>query len=274
MRHTSSMTSVFCCALGLIGAPALAAPMVGVSFSGDQGAVLYDISAQTGQAVGGRPLGIDRLVGTVGTPNGTLYALTSHTAPVNPASLFRINAATGSATLVGSTGLASVAEGDMAIDPLTGVLYGGYSALNNFRQLFTINPTTGQATLLPGTVYGDSSAMAFDAAGNLYVLDCALSKLYGVNKQTGNVVSTVALSLTLGGTAGMSVDPGTGTFYVADGGTGGTGMLYTLDPASGALSAVGSTGLSQGVSGLAFLPEPATFILFAICAAFSLRRRY
>ena len=36
---------------------------------------------------------------------------------------------------------------------------------------------------------------------------------------------------------GMDVDPATGTLYVADGESGGTDTLYTLDPSTGALTA-------------------------------------
>ena len=48
-------------------------------------------------------------------------------------------------------------------------------------------------------------------------------------------VGTTPLSVELGALAGMDFDPATDTFYVADGGSGGTDSLYTLDPATGVL---------------------------------------
>lgn len=273
MRHSAVLATVLGCAPLMICAQAFAVPLVGVSFSGTGGATLYTISPQSGLAASPRSLGLDRIVGTAATPDGTLYALTSHSAATNPSSLFTINPADGSATLIGSTGLSNIAEGDLAIDPITGTIYGGYCALNGHRRLFTIDPTTGQASLLPADIYGDASGLAFDSAGNLFALDSALGKLYGVNKQTGAAISTVTLSGMIGGTAGMTIDPGTGTFYVADGGTGGTNLLYTLNSGTGALTPIGATGVSQGISGLAFLPEPTTFILCSAWAVWTLARR-
>jgi DNA-binding beta-propeller fold protein YncE len=86
-----------------------------------------------------------------------------------------------------------------------------------------------------------------------------------------NMTLNVNLSAPLGNLAGMDFDPTTGTLYIADGGTGG-GNLYTLDPANGNVTLVGSLGLTNGLAGLAFTPEPGAFSLLmvgiaALCAA-------
>ena len=83
-----------------------------------------------------------------------------------------------------------------------------------------------------------------------------------------STLSTMPLSTPLGAlAAGMDFDPATGTFYVADGGSGGTDSLYTLDPATGVLTAIGPLGIAGGLSGLA-VPEPDTALLgIAACAA-------
>jgi DNA-binding beta-propeller fold protein YncE len=115
--------------------------------------------------------------------------------------------------------------------------------------------------------------MAFDAAGSLYVIDTSLDELLKVNKGTGAVVSIQPLSVPLGAWAGMAVDPTSGAFYVADGGTGGTGLLYTMNPADGQLTPVGSTGVANGLAGLTFLPEPTTGALWISLLSLLLRRR-
>lgn len=52
----------------------------------------------------------------------------------------------------------------------------------------------------------------------------------------------------------MDFDPRTGTCFFADGGGDGTNKLYTFDPTTGTIAPIGSTGLGQGIYGLAFTP--------------------
>jgi hypothetical protein len=69
----------------------------------------------------------------------------------------------------------------------------------------------------------------------------------------------MTLDTPLGDLAGMDFDPTSGALYVADGGSDGSrGSLYTVDPATGQVSTIGSTGLTYGLSGLVFVPEPAS----------------
>jgi hypothetical protein len=80
------------------------------------------------------------------------------------------------------------------------------------------------------------------------------------------VISTAALSTSLGTTAGMAIDPSTGTVFVADGSQGGTNSLYTLNLSTGFLSLIGSTALADGLAGLTFagqavaIPEPSSLL--------------
>jgi len=249
-----------------------ATPLFGNSFAGGAGAVLYDLDPVTGQATNPRSTGIDHLVGVAFSPGATLYGLSNSTAAQNPNSLFTINLTTGASQLVGATGLANVIEGDLAFDPTTGELYGIYNLDAAQRQLFTIDPATGQATVIPGSLSGDPSAMAFDETGMLYVIDTSLQELLAVDKTTGAISTIMPLNTALGSVAGMDVDPGTGTFYVADGGSDGTDTLYTLDPSTGELTEVGPLGPADGLAGLAFVPEPATLALITLGSVMILRR--
>lgn len=252
--------------------PAWAAPLYGVSFATSQGSVLYQVNPLTGQASDPKPTGLDHVVGIAFGSATTLYGLTNATAPTNPNALVRIDRTTGSSQLVGSTGLSNISEGDMAYDGTTGSLYGLYHLAGGERKLFTLNAATGAASTLPISLSGDPSAMAFTAGGTLYVIDTGLAKLLTVDKTTGATLATLSLSRSLGAVAGMAIDPQTGTFYVADGDSGGTDHLYTLNPATGLLTDIGPTGLPDGLAGLAFLPEPASLALFASGLMFTRRR--
>lgn len=260
-------------ALLAVAGHAMATPLLGSGFAGDQGAVLYDLDPLTGQAGNPRPTGISNLVGIACSPAADLYGLTNSVAANHPGSLFRIDRATGAAQFVGTTGLSGITEGDLAFDPTTSSLYGIWNLDEGRRQLFTLDTDTGAATALPGSLIGDPSGMAFDSSSTLYVLDTSLQKLLTVEKTSGAVVDSTDLSVPLGSTAGMDVDPATGVFYVADGLSGGTDRLYTLDTTTGVLTEVGPLGVDTGLAGLAFVPEPATMLLFAFAGAISVARR-
>lgn len=262
----------------LLGAgQASATQLFGVTFGTSQNAVLYDVNAATGAAGNPRPVGVGHLVGIAWSPSGSLYGLTNSTAPTSPNSLVRIDAATGASQVIGSTGLTSIIEGDLARDPTTGQLYGCYNLASGKRQLFTVNPQSGAASTIPGSLSGDPSALAFASDGTLYGIDTSLGELLTIDKTDGVVLSYKTLSTGLGSTAGMAVDPFSGVFYVADGESGGTDKLYTLDPATGVLTAVGPLGVTDGLAGLAFVPEPTTLVLLILGLAGFMRgsaRRY
>lgn len=266
----SSLPVAFCTLL--LSGPVLAFPLVGVSFSGPSGAVLYDVDPATGLASNPRMTSLDRVVGIAAASDGTLCGLTNSAAPVNPGSLFRIGPQTGAVELIGALGMTNILEGDLAVDPTTGTLYGLYNQDSSKRQLFSIDTTTGAGLVVPGSLFGDCSAMAFDGSGQLYVVDTGLHALLKVDKATGAVAGITSLSAALGSTAGMAVDPASGIFYVTDGGTGGTNMLYTLDLATGTLTARGPTGVPTGLAGLAFLPEPGCLAFWIAVSIVCFRR--
>ena len=272
-RFTSRFIVLVAAFLLMVAGSAWATPLCGVGFTSTQGSVLYQVNPQTGLASDPKPTGLDHLVGIAMGSGNVLYGLANATAPTQPNALVRINPATGASQLVGSTGLSNIVEGDLSYDQTTGTLYGMYQLTGSERKLFTLNTTTGAATTLPTSLSGDPSAMAFDGAGTLYAIDTALNKLLTVNKATGATLTSLSLSRSLGSAAGMAIDPLTGTFYVADGDSSGTDHLYTLNPTTGLLTDIGATGLTNGLAGLTFLPEPASLALMAAAAALLARRR-
>ena len=162
---------------------------------------------------------------------------------------------------MGATGFGSQTEGDIAFDPTTGTLYGvdGFTG-----DLFTIDTKTGTGNIFAKIPHQcdpynmDLSAMAFDSAGNLFVVDtmnaCLLKVKVSANNAT--VLSTVKLnSANMGGVAGLAFDPVTGTAYFVSG-DGGPNKLFTLDTSTGAIKVVGAlnttTFAADGLYGLTF----------------------
>lgn len=209
---------------------------------------LYDINPATGAATNPRNLGIGWALAF--SPAGVLYGITQFGGTPASNMLYTVNPATGAATAVAPVTPGIGVEGDIAFDSTTGILY----AVNGGGSLYTVNLSNGLFTLI-GNVPGalDLSAMAFDAAGNLYVVDTAAVKLIKVDKSTAAVLGSVILNPPPnGGVAGLAFDPGSGVLYFASG-SGTTDNLYTVNPTTGATTLVGPlTGTVDGLGNLAF----------------------
>lgn len=256
---------VFAAAAVMALAPAPAAvaqKLLGNTFGG----TLYDVDFTTGALSNARPVGTggESLMGISFGPGYQLHGLTTFVG-TPPNALVFISEGTGAATTIGATGFSTMAEGDLAFDLSTGVLYGLQNIGSDSRELITINPLTGAGTVVGSlgvNASGDFSAMAFGPGGELYVLDTGLegggSRLLTVNKATAAITSAVALSKDLDYTAGLAFNTVTGTLYVADGGMPGVAHgLYTLNPTTGVVTLVGSLSVAEGLAGLAFVvPEP------------------
>jgi DNA-binding beta-propeller fold protein YncE len=257
-----------------VASRASAAPLL-LAYEADSG-TLWDVDGATATASNPRTT-ITGLVGIEFGFDGTLYGLNSI-----DGMLVSIDPLTGAVTVVGSTGLSSILEGGLALDPTTGTLWGAYQLATPNLNFFTLDTSTGDATFafsLDAAVR-DFSALAFDAAGSLFVLNTQddslgdpTDSLLRVNKTTGVIDAEFFLfdsgnRANLGGRAGMDFDPVTGKMYVTDNGT---KVLYTLS-STGVLTFVSTNSLLAGdVSGLAVVPgnliapvpEPATFVLLA-----------
>jgi Ca2+-binding RTX toxin-like protein len=122
----------------------------------------------------------------------------------NPATLYKVNPATGAMTeTVGPIGFAVTG---LAFDPVTGILYGSTSSqdLNDPGSLIRINPDTGAGTLIadPGTTIIDgcdngTADLTFTTDGTLYGWTECEDELVRINKSTG---------------VGANIGPGTGSF--------------------------------------------------------------
>ncbi|MGP1273363.1 MAG: hypothetical protein ACTS22_08505 [Phycisphaerales bacterium] len=287
-------------AAGLAVAPAaFSQQLVGVafrdpSFSGNT--QLHDLDAATGAASNGRFLGTDAISGIALAPDGTLFGWTDEFAEVNgvpvDGGLVTIDLSTGATSLVGNVSPfpsgAVASEGDIDFNPITGELF-GVTSNQGVSLLFTIDPATGANTevgipQIPGT---DFSGMAFDNAGNLWVLDTGTdfdpatraSTLRRISTADASILESIPLSVALGTTGGMDFDPNTGELYIADGDFLGTNNLYTADLTTGLLTLVGATGLDgapTGFGGLAdieFIPAPGAGSLLALAGLGAVRRR-
>ena len=142
----------------------------------DSAGVLYDVDIQTGATSNPRSTGIDHAIDVVYGLNGVLYTVTADEASTAiPNALYTLDPFTGHATLIGSTGLNDIHEGDLAVDPITGTLYAvtGHGSGSNANSLLTIDLQTGVASIVGQIPVGsdsDLSGLAFDAEGNLFVL--------------------------------------------------------------------------------------------------------
>jgi hypothetical protein len=285
MKHQTRYAITIAAVFWLAGGPAQG-QMILVGSTGNVTATsgtshIVDIDLMTGAATNPRDTGIFVLAGIATQPStGILFGLT--TLPSTPPNtLVTINPWTGAYSIVGPTGLSSIVEGDLAFNPIDGMLYGIQDAgpMFNERNLFRLNPSTGQATTV-GSIgtSGDYSALAFDSIGNLYTIDSGVpgnSVLQKINPASGNVMDSLVMNVNLVSGVGMTFDPITGIAYVADGGQeNGARLLYTLEVLNGVLVPIGPTNIAGGISGLSFItvPEPSGLHFVAVGFAFVVRR--
>jgi DNA-binding beta-propeller fold protein YncE len=240
---------------------------------------IVDINILTGASTNPRNTGVFLIGGIATQPStGNLFGLTTFAStPAN--TLIRIDPNSATITPIGPTGLTNIVEGDIAFNPLNGFLYGiqDFGPSFNQRNLFRLDPNTGAATVI-GSMdsQGDYSALAFNAAGTLFAIDTSgpNSRLHIVDPNTGMITGTTSMNVSLGGAAGLTFNPLTGTAFVADGGAAGMNKLYTLDISTGLLTLIGPTGATGGIGGLAFVnvPEPSSLTLACMGCLFAGRR--
>ncbi|HLP83963.1 MAG TPA: hypothetical protein VK157_06395 [Phycisphaerales bacterium] len=235
--------------------------------------ILYDVNTSTGAATNPRNVNVNNTVGIAIDPaTGVLYGLTDQFGRINNISgqggknlIFTINPTTGTATAVGRvdpTGIFQVFEGDIAFSPADGSFWGVTTLINTAR-LFTIDKTTGAAALgavvQPSTGTDlDISALTFDSAGTMYLLDTRYpinpgpALLLRVDKDSGEILRSWNTGIAMGAVAGMAFV--NGQLFITDGDTAGTNRLYRFDFDSGEIIDVGPTnaagGIYQGLAGL------------------------
>ena len=216
-----------------------------------------------------------RITGLAFDSLGGLFASTLGAVPFPPppplsaSSLDLLNAATGallSSVPITDAG-APIAIADLAIQPGSNVLYGVSTAVGGTApgQLYTINKTTGAATKV-GTPLAFFTSIAFAPNGTLYESAADLNEATGghlsprlqvLNPVTGAIVGTPVQTSAFFGALGIRP-----TDSAIFGGTGDEGDIFIVNPATGAQTLVGNTGLNF-VGDLAFtpVPEPGTLLL-------------
>jgi streptogramin lyase len=205
---------------------------------------------------------------------------------VNPASLFRIDEASGLATLVGPSGLTVGSDRISALDfdPFSGRLYGIKGGACHGAILITIDPATGQGSVV-GTLQGagldftpgpdcpgGSDALAFAADGTMYVGGWyggdPQGKIMKLDRKTATVLeyhlTPIGFDDWRGRRAhipGMAVDAN-GTVWVSRGASIVLGQINTIDPATADITSTlyltdpqGNPEIDVTISDLAFAPD-------------------
>lgn len=205
-------------------------------------------------------------VGTISanasTTGGLAYDPASNTVYLTSTdadSLYSLNLATGTATLIGSYGVAVVMHG-LEWDTGSGTLYGASSTPNSF---YRINTATGAATLVGDIGFSSFNNLGYDSTNDvMFMTNSSNDSLYTIDRNTGTPTLVGAL---LGPTNpnGLAYAADVQTMFMIDNNT---DTLYTLDLATGAASAVGSTGAGNllGLVYVSPVPEPATYALFGL----------
>jgi hypothetical protein len=158
---------------------------------------------------------------------------------------------TATAGLMNNTNWNMFTEGDCATDPTTGDLW----AIKPNGQLYRfVNNAYNNGTLI-GTIPGvlDASAMAFNPAGQLYVLDFSGNgRISRIDKTNASIISSAYSSVPLYSCdAGMYFNPAnSGQLIISATGTSGNyngQLLMKTTAATGAATVMGQTSPTQGI---------------------------
>ena len=119
----------------------------------------------------------------------TLYATgTAATGGTSPSSLFTLNPATGTATLIGATGINGPISG-IAFDAANNTLYGIEGGSTSPYNLVSLNLSTGAATILFSAGTTSFGSLSFGPDGNLYAgTSTGLLDLINLTNQTATLV--------------------------------------------------------------------------------------
>ena len=160
--------------------------------------------------------------------------------------LLLVDPATGAATIVASNVGGGAGFNDLALNPVTGVLYGSQSLAN--PGLYTVDTVSFEETFI-GSLGGNVRALAWSPDG---------TTLYGFRDSTFGTIDPATAQFTeigdagIGYVGGIAFQPGTHTLFAVANVRGVQG-LYTLDPTTGAATLVGDPG--EDYNSLEFLAD-------------------
>ena len=215
-------------------------------YSGD----LWNVDLTTGAVSSPLPTAAQFAVGLATLPGQPVYALAS-AGGSSGTTLMEIDPSTGS-TFPIATWPQGILEGDIAFDPTTGTLYG----ITGSGQFGTIDLLTGAPSLI-GVIPSllDPSAMAFDDAGRLWLIDGWLPGfVLELDPLTGAVLSSTPITgapLPQRKIGGMRYDATSGLLQVVlSRGNSPPARLWEIDPLTGFTSVVGSTAPADYLAGV------------------------
>lgn len=169
----------------------------------------------------------------------------------SPQTLYRIDAATGAAVPVGSTGLVQIA--DIAFQQSTGLMF----ALTAAADLYTLNLTTGAATLVASSAATiPEGSLTFSPFGG-GLLATNSDVLASVDLGTAALTNAGPLGVSDNDLSGLAFGPsGRLLAYAKNGGLPDT--IISIDPLTGAATPVGPTGFSSSLSVGGMALDPAS----------------
>ena len=162
--------------------------------------------------------------------------------------LFTVDLTTGAASLVGAYGDAALTMHGLEYDSLNGQLYGCSSHNGG---LYAIDRNTGLATLrgLSGVV--GTLNLGYDSrTDTLYATSTGADSLFVVDRLTG-AFTLVANLQNCSNPQALAFDSQVGTLYLLDNSA---DQLFAVDTTTGQAHALGSTGVTNNLLGLAHVP--------------------
>lgn len=276
------------CVMGVLafaGAANAAATLFGAT-AGNGAGELYTLNAANGAILrdvgplndlGGINYGI---TGMVFDPNsGALWGSSGNsnaTVPAAHAMFVKINPLTGAVLPIGAFNVGSGnTMTDLAIDPVTHVLYGIGSV--GGPNLYTINSSTGQATLVGATGIGFTTGGGVEIASNGTVYGSPDGGRFGTyDKSTGaytQIADPGPEPLGGGGYDSMSFNDAGVLYGVNSNGSTSTPHLVTFNLTTGAVADQGTTvGRLDAIAFQVTVPEPTSFMWVGV-GMFALSRR-
>ncbi len=223
------LTGVVCAS---VAAASLGAP-TGYAIDNGQNLYAVDMTTTTETLIGHTGVG-DSIEGLAADPSGNLYATTI------VGDLYRLDAGTGAASLIGNHGYGDIEALDFHAGTLLGMDY--HKPAGMPQRLFAIDPQTGAATILASLDRSDLQTVS-----SLTVANNSHAWITGVIS-TGTT-SLFALDLDSGQTRFIDdLDEWTAAIEV-HGSTlfalGASGKVYVIDPVTAAMTLVGTTPSAQ-----------------------------
>ncbi len=250
----SGRVAVMACVGALVAGGASAAPIMHVH---DSSGMLATVDVTTGTVSTIGNMGVV-MTDIAFDPSGNLFGISF-------SNLYSINAATGSATNIGSHGIAG---GNALVFGADGMLYGAGASTNS---LFAINSMTGAGTSLGNMGFASGGDLAFNG-GNLYLASNA-NQLVRIN--LGSIGDTAAVG-DFGASSVFGLATGNNGLLYAVAGT----TIYAVDTVTGSATSpvsFAAQGLGQAF-GQAFyteagagsggtVPEPGSMALIGLAFA-------